>query len=646
MTKKWLKKGVALGLIAAMTATCFAGCGSKKSASSDDSFTWWITQTDGQGQYYDTYDQSPSAQFIMQQSWDTENGGIDESGKGTKLNLEFQTPISGSEQDNFNTMISTGEYPDLVNTIYSTDNPESLCESGVAMDITEYVEKYMPNYLAYLDENPFLKPQVTSTDEDGNVHYYAIYALQDGTAAPWEGYCYRRDWLVKYATPSEYVWDWDSATVKENGHPAVTPLAEAQKANNLDGWKKNDVTSFTSEDGADPANDYTDNVIFPSGKTDPYTISDWEWMFEAFEKAINEGGWSSDSSSYCTSVGYGGYNNLGDVVSSFGGGAGSFYTPADGDATYAGTSDGFKTYIEAMANWYKEGWLDKDFNTRSSDLFFMINSAGVSQGKVGMWCGLSSTVGTAIRTTCADTSDAKDAFVMGAALPINDTYGTDAQKFFTPDTLFQDGKKGTATIVTTKAKDKDLATLFTFLDWTYTREGSLVLSVGLDEDQYKSVKLDPDLYADNNLTSAYTTSTGDDGKTVYTLTVGQKDAPLNTALTGIRFDTGLKLSNSDTVQIDNGEPKVNADANVQYNMYENTSGRIDYTKMFTAEESQKYNEVYTATTDYINQNLPGVVKGTMSWKDYVAGLEKIDTSEVVKIYQKYVDQIKKIQDAE
>ena len=97
---------------------------------------------------------------------------------------------------------------------------------------------------------------------------------------------YRRDWVVKYAEPTEYVWDWDSAYVQENGHPAVTPLEAAVESGNMEGWKANEVTEFTANPGDDPDNTYTDNVIFPSGTSDPLTISDWEWMFEAFDAAL------------------------------------------------------------------------------------------------------------------------------------------------------------------------------------------------------------------------------------------------------------------------------------------------------------------------------------------------------------------------
>jgi len=46
------------------------------------------------------------------------------------------------------------------------------------------------------------------------------------------------------------------------------------------------MASFTSSEGDDLWNDYTDNVFFPSGTSDTLTINDWERMFEAFDKAI------------------------------------------------------------------------------------------------------------------------------------------------------------------------------------------------------------------------------------------------------------------------------------------------------------------------------------------------------------------------
>ena len=90
------------------------------------------------------------------------------------MNLSYMVPISGSELENFNTMIGTGEYPEIVDLAYSIESPHALYENGVLMDITEYVERYMPNYMAFLDANPELKPLVQVADDDGSARYYAL----------------------------------------------------------------------------------------------------------------------------------------------------------------------------------------------------------------------------------------------------------------------------------------------------------------------------------------------------------------------------------------------------------------------------------------------------------------------------------------
>ena len=69
-------------------------------------------------------------QWLNQQYWDTENGGLGTEENGTPLKFTFQAPIAGSEQDNFNTMMSTGEYTDVVDLSYSADTAATLVEEG------------------------------------------------------------------------------------------------------------------------------------------------------------------------------------------------------------------------------------------------------------------------------------------------------------------------------------------------------------------------------------------------------------------------------------------------------------------------------------------------------------------------------------
>lgn len=643
MKRRWISLLLTGTLV--LGSLAMSGCGNSSDSGDADTFSWWIVTTDGDGTYYDKYEDHPGVQWLNNQYWDVDNHTLGEEGKGENIKFTFQTPIAGSETDNFNTMIGTGEYTDLVDLSYYTGSIAALAEDGVLMDITEYVEEYMPDYVALLDEHPAWKSQVTTTDADGNVHYYYLPLLNDGPRDPWDGFVYRRDWVVKYAEPTEYVWDWDSAYVQENGHPAVTPLEAAVASGNLEGWKANEVTEFTANPGDDPDNTYTDNVIFPSGTGDPLTISDWEWMFEAFDAALEERGYGDDSDAYCITIPYQGYFEYGDLVSSFGGGNGYYYINDDGEVTFDATSDNFRTYLECMNTWNDKGWLDTQFETRSGDLFYMINQSGFNQGKVGMWEGMVWDTGTKIRTTCMDDSDQQDAFVMGCAFPINDMYGTAEQMYHEPDAFYGEtaGPATGGVGITTKAEDKNLPALFTYLNWCYTREGALLGSMGLSQEQYESMDFDPDNYAEYGFTDGLYHEEDRDGVTTYVTHI-----PQNSTLNGNAFITGrltarLQLTGTGDdldYDIDNGESEVYQACREAYGSYDSTGNVISYATKLTDDENEQAGDVYTPLKDYMNQVIPRMIKNGVDseWDEYVKTVDSYDTKSVCEIYQKYVDE--------
>ena len=640
-----MKRVLSAGLIGAMALStlAFTGCGSDSGEGGSTDFSWWIYSTDGNGTYYDDYADNPAVQWVNQQYWDVENGGLGTEENGTPVRFTFQAPITGSEGDNFNTMMSTGEYTDIIDLSMSSDTTPTLVNEGVLMDLTDYVEEYMPNYMAYLDENPEQKALLTHTDEDGNTRYYEIGSIKEENDVPWGGFMYRRDWVVEYAEPTAYVWDWDSDYVKENGHPAVTPLEAAQAAGNMEGWKANEVTEFTSSDGENPNEDYTDNVIFPSGTSDPLTISDWEWMMEAFQRAIEDKGFSGNTDSYCISMYYPGYIATGDLVSTFGAGTGSWSKDSDQNVYFGGTSDAFRTYLECLNTWNSNGWLDTRFETRASDIFFQINQTGTAQGQVGMWYGLVGSLGDTIRTTCADPEDQQKAYVMGCAVPINDKYGTDEQKFLTPDAFYQGSRIAGRIGITTAAEDKDIAALMTYFDWTYTEEGARVRSFGLNKEQLDSLENEDNLYKELGLSDgAYTVSEDPSGKTLYTLTY-EDGADFTNALKTLRMTVGMELTGAGAdidYVLDKGNTKVNTDAKTQWTKYTSTASLNDYNGQFTDEENQTFTEVNQTSSDYMAQNIPNLIKnGLDGWDAYVSGLEEMGIDEMTEIYQGIVDEM-------
>ena len=643
-----MKRVLSVGLVGAMALSTLAltGCGSNSSDGGDNTVSWWITMTDGNGVYYDDYEDNPAVEWLNQQYWDIENGGLGTKEDGTPLKFTFQVPISGSETDNFNTMMSTGEYTDIIDLAMSTDTAATMVDEGTLLDITDYVEKYMPHYIEYLDKNPEQKALLTHEDENGDTRYYEIGSIKEENDVPWGGYMYRRDWLVEYAQPTAYVWDWDSDYVKENGHPAVTPLEEAQASGNMEGWKANEVTEFTSSEGEDPKNDYTDNVIFPSGTSDPLTISDWEWMLDAFKKAIDDKGFSGNTDAYCTTVYYPGFFGMGDLVSSFGGGTGVWSKDADQNVYFSGTSDNFKTYLECLNTWYNNGWMDTRFETRASDMFFSINQTGTAQGQVGLFYGTAASLGDAIRVTCADSEDQQKAYVMPCAVPINDKYGTDEQKYKEPDAFYQGSRIAGRIGITEALEDKSedtIAALFTFLDWMYTREGALTRSIGLSQEQIDSVTLENNLYEEYGVEGgAYDVSENEDGKTVYTFHY-DTSGDLGNALKFTRMVVGAELTGAGAdidYVFDKGESKVHQLATEQWTKYTSTASLYDYNNQFTTEQNDIYSDINQSVNDYMNQNTPNLIKnGLDGWDAYVEGINALHPEELTEVYQEVMDSL-------
>lgn len=601
-------------------------------------FKWWITDTDAKGTFYTKYEENPVIQWINNQYWDSETGSYTDGSSGEKLNLTFMNALKGSESDNFNTMIATGSYPEIIDLAFSNDSPQSLFDEGIILEITDYVEQYMPNYIEFIENNPELKPFLVHTDETGDDHYYHIQSLADSPIDQFQGYEYRRDWVVKYAEPTPYIWDLDSAYVTENGHPLYTPLSEAIINNDYTGWKTNPVTSFTSNFGGE--NDWEDNVIFPSGTNVPLYISDWEWMFDAFSEAIETEGFGNDVNSYPTTLYYLGYNQTGDLVSSFGGGGPMWYVDDNGNAAFGATGNNFKTYLEAMHNWYSNGWIDTRFETRAADMFFKINLTGISQGKVGLWKGSKAFLGDTIRVTASDPEAQNDAMVFGASHPINDVYGDSSNKFKEPDTFYGGSTLAHESIaITEKASDKDLATLFTLFNWMYSFEGGLSLVVGLSEEQYSSMTFSPDLYAEYDITAGFTVHE-ENGKTIYRNTV-PSGTDLSSAIRANRLSCKFLPYGSDVYEHDRGYSIVDNDGvNIQWKRYANTGYILNYNPLLDDEASGLLAKTDTYVNDLMGVAIPALIKDGMGgWDTFVTKVNKYGPGRVTNVYQELFDEL-------
>ncbi|MDO5422402.1 MAG: hypothetical protein Q4F41_01590 [Eubacteriales bacterium] len=541
--KRQMKKLMALTCAAAL-AVPFSAYASE--AAEECTFTWLLD--DGvESIYYDSYDENPVAKYWQSMEWDADGDGA-----GEKIAITYQVPPAGAQGDNFNTLLGTGELPEIVSMSYSSQNAQSLYEDGVILDLTEYVEKYMPNYLAWMEEHP---EKAASMTNDGK--YLMLYNVADVPEDPWGGYMYRRDWLVQYGTNPE--------------------TGEAFTG----GWNEDKT-------------EWTDNVVFPSGGSDPVYISDWEWMLgilnEAIEREGIEGG-------YAFQLYYTGFLSTGDFNSGFGTPMCN-YLDEDGVVKNGLTSEGARAYLQCMNTWYENGWINQDFEENVSDTFFMVDMAGTYSGKVGCWYGLTGQIGNGMAG-----EGMEDICVYGAAQPINDVYGDDSCKGKEPNCFFETDIVSTGICITEKAAEKDLATLCTALDYFYGSEGALLRTYGFSDEQQAEIQ--DAYYNENGFENGVYTAVEEDGKTVYQIDPNRDALNMAIPLNGFRM-IGMAANDN----IDWGRDQVMQHSIDEQKKYTATAavGSTVINQM-TSDQSAEVSTISANLMTYTAQAIPSFIIG-------------------------------------
>lgn len=158
------------------------------------------------------------------------------------IDIEWQLPPQGSESDQLTLMFGTGDYTDIIDMSFSTENLGTLCDDGAIYDLTPYIDQYMPNYRAFLEANSDVKSALY--DDSGRI--YTLAVIQEAPAQ-WGGLVYRRDILE------------------------------------------------TMTGG---------NVAFPSGSEEPATIEDWEYMLELMTQYFQAAGFEEYAGLILPACGY------------------------------------------------------------------------------------------------------------------------------------------------------------------------------------------------------------------------------------------------------------------------------------------------------------------------------------------------------
>lgn len=149
--------------------------------------------------------------------------GVLELGRVTGTRLSFIHPAKGQAKDNFNLLVAGGDIPDIMYMSKYAGGEIAALEDGVYADLTDYVEKYMPNYWKYLSEDDEFRK--LSTLDDGRV--IAIYNFKDMVEPFWWRTQFRADLLEEFGmaepcTIAEYEAFFDKVL---ETHPEIVPFS-------------------------------------------------------------------------------------------------------------------------------------------------------------------------------------------------------------------------------------------------------------------------------------------------------------------------------------------------------------------------------------------------------------------------------------
>ena len=123
----------------------------------------------------------------------------------TNISIEFNHPAIGQEGENFNLMIATGNYPDLIyrSALYYAGGGEKAVEDGVYIELNDLIDEFAPNYKKLREENPEVRKMTVS---DNGIITSFIDILSD-EVDPWIGAVARKDWLEELGIDAPVTYD-------------------------------------------------------------------------------------------------------------------------------------------------------------------------------------------------------------------------------------------------------------------------------------------------------------------------------------------------------------------------------------------------------------------------------------------------------
>jgi len=142
--------------------------------------------------------------------------------KLTNVHFEFITPAIGTEREQYNLQITSGNLPDVMsNPDYYRDGLDNGIDDGYFLDLTDLIPDYAPEYLKVLEASGQAKNVKTDTNR-----FASMAMIFKEVQAPFAGFIIRKDWLdeLKLEVPVTYA-DWETVlTAFKDEKGCTTPL--------------------------------------------------------------------------------------------------------------------------------------------------------------------------------------------------------------------------------------------------------------------------------------------------------------------------------------------------------------------------------------------------------------------------------------
>lgn len=463
----------------------------------------------------------------------------------TNIHVNWIHPGVGTEAEQFNMIISSGDYPDMMNFFptYYTSGLESAIKDNVVLQLNDIVEKYMPSYNERIDAVAQLQKD-TKTDS-GMVG--AIYCIYTKYQDPWYGLLVRQDWLDDCGLDVPVTYD---------------------------DWHEM-LTAFKDKKGAEAP-----MLLYKTGDTPNGHMA-------------------------------GGYGVKND-----------FFVRDDGIVRYGPLEEGYKQYLTTMAQWYSEGLIDPDFNTRTF-MFYMPDTNLSYSGKSGAFP------------------------VMGGfgTSPIEQGVCTDTNFFGTPVTnpVVNKGENthfsctsthmGVGLSIMSTCSDAELAAKW--LDYNYTDEGSFIQNFGVEGESFLYEADDQPVLSGDLLEKTFDQD--------YTK-VRQMRGPIEFGYFRYMDTSGKYWVKDDQVDYDSENYKIQLYAAEIRTGKNDDKWSIPAFVSPTADEATEKATIMADIQTLVSEKTIAYILGAESLDTYdafVAQLKEMDVERAVEIVQGYVDRYNK-----